>query len=261
MGWNCRTLVVALSLFLGPGRNALSQSVSIPPEEGLFEASALFPYSIRYPEGQAGKGRDLVIALHGFGSSADRFLSLSQPFVDAGMVFASLQAPYPLWIENRVGYSWVLSRRDRPDLEVPASQATLSFISAFVDHITTEIEPRQVVLLGFSQGASFAYLTGLANPVRFRALVAMSGAFDPDWFSGDPSSVRGSGLEVLIVHGKTDRRIAFQESEKAREFLESAGLEVALQEHPEGHVVPAEMLRKVASWIRRLPERTAPRNP
>jgi predicted esterase len=70
------------------------------------------------------------------------------------------------------------------------------------------------------------------------------------WFTGNTLAA-GSGVRVLLVHGREDPHAPFAVSEHARDTLKDAGYDVTFRPFVGGHTVPKDQLGFVGKWIRK----------
>jgi phospholipase/carboxylesterase len=107
----------------------------------------------------------------------------------------------------------------------------------------------KVILLGFSQGVSVAYLSALKHPDRVAGIVAFAGGFPRT--SITPEQLKaGSHIRVMITHGTDDQQVRIEASERARDLLKQAGYRVQFETFDGGHVLPPDAMRNAGEWIR-----------
>ncbi len=207
---------------------------------------------VRLPASQTpGKAYPLVVGLHGNGGNADDIMRGLTPEAFPGMICAAPDGPYPR--EDLAGqpgahYGWFVLTPDKA-LWRTLDAATSDYILAVVDEVSKGCSVSKVVLLGFSQGVSAAYLAALRRPGRIAGVVAFAGKFPEEEVT--PEEIRaGSQIRVLIGHGTADRNVDLAESARARDLLRGAGYEVRFLTFDGGHEVPASLLRLTGEWIR-----------
>jgi phospholipase/carboxylesterase len=109
-------------------------------------------------------------------------------------------------------------------------------------------EPGQIVLGGFSQGATMSYALGLgAGRPRPAALIVMSG-YLPE-VAGWELDLRPPLPFVLIGHGSVDEVIPVAYARAARAKLEKAGAELLYREYPLGHAIDRSFLTQASSRL------------
>ncbi|MFL9921156.1 alpha/beta fold hydrolase [Paraburkholderia fungorum] len=118
----------------------------------------------------------VIILLHGMGSNEQDLYSLL-PELPQKYAIISARAPYTL---AEGSYQWfqgtlVNNRLDGDPQQLAASRAR---IGGFVDQVVTKyrLDPHQVYLVGFSQGAILSYQVALTEPAKIRGIGVMSGA-------------------------------------------------------------------------------------
>jgi phospholipase/carboxylesterase len=216
------------------------------------EATALVPTQLFFPAAfDAEEPHTLVVALHGYGSSAEAFGRVGRRLAADGFLVAVPQPPYAFPVEGGVGFDWTLHHLNDDAL---SDRATPPLIERFLPDLVRDIGARyaidRVYALGFSQGAVMAIATSVINHDVFDGAVLFGLAdFRAGWFPGN-SFVEGRDVDVLLVHGRADDRVPFAVSERARDALAAAGYDVTLQPFRGGHSVPDEQLELVADWIR-----------
>lgn len=161
-------------------------------------------------DGNATPTRPLLLCLHGWGSNEDDFADLLRyiaPYND----YASLRAPLELQAPGTGSfgptpgaYSWFhdsVPTGDDLDRDIfAAATAVDSWVSANIP------EHREVVPIGFSQGAALAAHLLRVHPERYRGVVAMSGFLAPGGVSGSaPADDRLADLEIPVFYGYGDQ--------------------------------------------------------
>ena len=216
----------------------------------FIEAPTLLATFVQTPEDYDPEEHNIVVvALHGFGSLAERFIGLAPPFTSAGVIFAAVRAPYAFSYEDgRLGYDWSLQHLRQREPGDRAAQLTLDYIKNVLAGLSTRYRPERVYLMGFSQGGAFAYMSGIANHSSVDGLVIFGAGFDESWFPNG-SLAEASDLPVFIAHGETDEAISIAESERARDALTDLGYDVTYRPFAAGHTVPLEIVAEVVSWI------------
>jgi predicted esterase len=176
----------------------------------------------------------LVLMLHGAGADARSGIA---PFIgqaeEAGVILLAPDSRRRTWDALLDGYG--------PDV---------GFIDRALDEIFGRftVDPANVAVEGFSDGASYALGLGLANGDLFRRIVAFSPGYVPSTGTdGRPS--------VFISHGVADDILPIDRcSRRIVPALRREGYDVAYREFEGGHEVPAafaaEALASVAAAAR-----------
>jgi predicted esterase/predicted ester cyclase len=215
-------------------------------------STALLPCEIRLPSGfQADAEHDLVLALHGFGSSAERFAELAEPFTDEGMILAAPQAPTPFLVNDHIGYDWDRAH-DEPDgsaLRTSFGRASVGYLADVIAALKSQYKIRHVYLFGFSQGGAFASVVGIYHSDDVAGIISVGMGLDPGWFE-DGILESGSSVPVLFLHSSEDARIPIAFARDSAERLSDLGYDVTLLEYDGGHRVTEQVLSSAIEWLR-----------
>ena len=105
------------------------------------------------------------------------------------------------------------------------------------------IDPKRVVLLGFSDGASYALSLGTANPGLFRSIVALSPGYTAVPRRVDPSQ------RIFIAHGTDDRILPPGNVRNTiLPDLEAAGLKPRMRWFKGGHTIDRAALEEALDY-------------
>lgn len=189
-----------------------------------------------------------VIALHGRGSDEADLLGLA-PYLDDRLLWISPRAPLSL----EGGYEWYrLPAVGQPDQAT--FNAALSTLKRFIDEAAQAypIDPRQLYLLGFSQGGMLAYAHGLSHPGSVAGVVAHSSYIPLKSLLAAPVGLDLPGVAgkpFAIVHGTQDPMIPVRWAREARDYLTQAGADVTYHEFPMAHNVSDRSLAAIDYWM------------
>ncbi|TDC25802.1 phospholipase [Micromonospora sp. 15K316] len=169
----------------------------------------------------------LVVLLHGAGGSARQGLDLLLPVADEHHLL--LLAP------QAGASSW--------DLIVEGFGPDVRRVDGLLESVFAGYPVREVVIGGFSDGASYALSLGLTNGDLVAGVVAFSPGFSaPLVTHGHP--------EVFVSHGVDDRVLPVDVcSRRLVPRLHELGYDVTYQEFPGGHEVPEEIRAAAAEWL------------
>ncbi|MCK4671070.1 MAG: hypothetical protein KAT47_00915 [Candidatus Aegiribacteria sp.] len=191
----------------------------------------------------------LLVGLHGYGSSANMFIQLWERFDNPDFIYASPQAPYPFSTGKDVGYSWKKRELEDDELSGRADMATLGYIISTVEMLKSQFNVSDVYLLGFSQGCSATYITGIKYYNMFNGLICFGGWLDTTVVSTD-EILAAADLPFFIAHGKDDGVVAPEAGTSSRDHLENLGCDVTFVDFDGGHEVPEEVLQQVQNWMK-----------
>jgi phospholipase/carboxylesterase len=186
----------------------------------------------------------LIVLLHGLSGDENAMWIFDHALPRSATVIA----PRALYPSELGGYSWARSVV-RDDLDDVDYQAALDHLARFVREAIAlyEVDPRRVIVMGFSQGAALSYAYSLLHPEMLCGVVALAG-FLPDPLSALPAAP--ALPDYLIIHGTHDEAVPIDRARVARSVLESRGANVEYHEHRVGHKVSAQGMKEIARWIR-----------
>jgi phospholipase/carboxylesterase len=191
-----------------------------------------------------------IVALHGRGADAPDLVPLLQAMALDGVMVIAPRAPIAFNLGSS-GYAWYnLGQEGIPDAQTLRS--SLETLQKFLAEIKNgyPINPRQLFLLGFSQGTVVSYAIALLDPTEIRGIAALSGYIPHR--SGLPLQLQHlNGLSAFISHGTYDEVIPVKYGREAAELLRKAGAEVFYREYPMGHEVSENTLRDLNEWTRK----------
>jgi phospholipase/carboxylesterase len=226
-------------------------------EEIYLQAEKMIKCRVRLPDHfNPQKKYPLLIGMHGYGGNADDFVRIYRHFIDREVIFACPEAPYH-FTQNNQGrgshFSWAVQIQDSKVWE-KADPLSLTYVADVARQLRKQFKVGDVYLLGFSQGAAYAYMSAFRHPDLFRGLICFGGAFPEKSFSyagiTEEDIDKAKDLRVFIAHGIYDQAISFQESENAQKRLSAKGYNVQLIHFKGEHELPPDALNKALEWMR-----------
>jgi phospholipase/carboxylesterase len=114
-----------------------------------------------------------------------------------------------------------------------------------------DIDPEQLYLMGFSQGAIMSYYTLWRSPELIGGIIALSGRLlsEIDVETIDQSIY--STKRVFIGHGTEDRVMPVAASELTSEFIRDIGLSPTLRYYPIGHTISRDEIEDIVWWLQK----------
>jgi phospholipase/carboxylesterase len=185
-----------------------------------------------------------LLLLHGRGADELDLLGIV-PALDPRLAIVSARAPFELGF----GYYWYeLLDIGRP--EERSFRRALELLDAFSVEIATryQLEPTQLYVLGFSQGAMMAGALALTKPDRVAGTVALSG-YLPLHAGLTLDATRQADTAWFVAHGERDPVIPVGFGRESRDFLSSAGADLTYHEYPIPHAINDAELADVARWL------------
>ena len=172
----------------------------------------------------------LVVMLHGAGGDAAGGLSPFRDLADeAGIILLAPDSRDRTWDVLLGGFG--------PDVAF-LDQALAQTFEQYV------VDPENITVEGFSDGASYALGLGLANGSLFRKVVAFSPGFAP-------SASRQGQPRVFISHGQADDVLPIDRcSRRIVPRLQALGYDVEYREFEGGHAIPPDIVEEALEWWR-----------
>jgi phospholipase/carboxylesterase len=175
--------------------------------------------------------RQIVLLLHGFGSSGDDMIALAPHWQEAlpDALFLAPHAPQRCTM-MAAGYQWWGLSGLAPAALAAGAAAAAPAIHAFIDRKLAQygLSETDMAIAGFSQGTMMALHVGLRRPRAVAAVVGYSGMLTatsdlPPDFAKPP---------VLLVHGSADPVVPIAALQMARGTLERLGVPVTTHVSP-----------------------------
>jgi phospholipase/carboxylesterase len=210
-----------------------------------------------------GSGPPTLVLLHGYGSSAEEWMQFTRTIRwPAGGRFVFPQGPdayapsagpagprawWPLYLRSHIppGQSMPdLSTTRPPGLRTAADR---------VEDLLKAIDRSPggpIVLGGFSQGAMVASEVAFQSDTPLAGLVLLSGTV-VDEASWRANYARRRGLPVFVAHGRRDGVLPYAASDRMRQDLQAAGLDVTWCAFDGGHDLSAEVIRELNRFLAR----------
>lgn len=182
--------------------------------------------------------RQLLIFLHGVGSSGQDVRGVAQALASArpDTIVLTPDGPFP-FDGNPQGRQWYslygVNEHNRLQRTVDALPALDALIKDALK--THQVEPEQLTLAGFSQGAIMA-MSWAAQGNSCAGIIAFSGRL-PD---GLP--ITATQTPITLIHGTQDNVIGHRFAQDAQARFKAAGQPVALHTLPMGHMINDQAL-------------------
>lgn len=213
----------------------------------------------------------IVIMLHGYGRPRESLLLLAEREADRyGTIFIFPEAPVAVDWHRRAWWRPQMSAvavglDPWPSIENPNRQpgaqtvmpdddvvAARQLVTALIAEVRARFDADndELLLAGFSQGATLALDVALHLEERLGGLVFLSGKpLDPDYAADMLPRLRG--LPVLVAHGRDDQVAAFAPVDRLRRMLSAAGVELVWVPFDGGHLISPVAQRFLTWFIRR----------
>jgi phospholipase/carboxylesterase len=192
-----------------------------------------------------------IVALHGWGANAHDLLGLAPYFHGGEALVLCPQGPVTVPVgEGVVGYGWFPlsggAELDSSALTMAGLRLKTFLDQAFEVH---PVDPKHLLIMGFSQGGVMAYDLVLRDPGSYTGLVAMSSWLPEEVAAGVEANAGGAALPILITHGTADPMIPVGRAQDSNERLRALGYAPIYREYDMQHELRPEALRDVVGFL------------
>jgi len=192
-----------------------------------------------------------ILTLHGRGANAFDLLGLAPHICSGRFLVICPQGPLETPIApDTMGYAWYpMSLGGPPD--VAAILSSQKLLKDFLDECLRRypIDPKKLVVLGFSQGGVMAHSLALANPERFAALAILSSWLPKELLPRLNVNDAVQSLPTLIQHGTQDSMIEVARARSSVETLRELRVPLTYREYEMGHEIRPRSLLDLSAWL------------
>ena len=235
-----------------PSCNLLTPRSPVP-EDVVFQSQYLTAI-LKLPESyDSSRTYPLLVALHGNGGTSAGFAPLFSSLARASVLVAVPQGEYR---KPAGGYSWFFETSDRSLWEEYDTRSVAGVV-ALISDLRARYPIGNVFVLGFSQGASLAYMTGLRNPSLVSGVLAISGYLPEIDREGSivhaQDVVNARNVEIFVARGTSDSLVSRQAYTVQRDYLVTNGYSVTEFEFAGAHYLTEDLLFRVLQWLKEQP--------
>jgi len=185
-----------------------------------------------------------IIGLHGWTGDEHVFEPVAKMMnIDDAQWFFP-RAPYKA--DSGKGYSW-FSGTDETGWDIEKTRVGIHQLLA--DIRSEGFSPKNIFLIGFSQGASLAMEIALRLPFAIGGIVPIAGFIKFRDTLSNEATKESKATPVLLLHGSQDEIIHVIASEKAHDFFKERGNPVYFKRYDGGHKIPKRTGPIVKSFI------------
>lgn len=231
---------------------------------GLNTAKESSTYKIHYLNGDKAQGYvvllpgnynstesyPVLITLHGNGGDAGSMAGAFEAYSRLPVIIVAPQGQYP----KARGYSWFNETVDKSKWEVEDKKC-IDYLVQIIKDVQKYYKMDNLFLLGFSQGASLAYMAGFRHPSMFRGIAAIGGslpAIDTEGSVVKMEDIKNAdGLKVFVARGVDDSLVPKRFYDYQIKFLNENDYDVDSYEYNGPHDLTADLLREIYRWLRK----------
>lgn len=226
-------------------RNAGAVAWAGPSDKSCVESGLI--HCVRLPE-QAGPDRPApaLVMLHGWRGDESSMWIFKQ-VIAAGAAAITPRAPLELKPQE---YAWYRHNGGRPTPDPASLREGLEYLVRFMTTIPDQypIDPKRLLLVGFSQGAAIGNGLALSRPDLIIGMASLAGMM-PEL---PPDIVRDegvAGLPVFIAHGTEDQIVPVLEARKTRDVYAGHGADITYGEYKTGHKMTVQGIKDLKTWV------------
>lgn len=213
------------------------------------QQSSTLEYLVRQPK-TAAEHPPLLVLLHGVGSNERDLFSFAHQLPGEYLV-VSARAPITLSSGSYAWYQVDLSA-GKPVFNTEQEKQSRATLIAFIEDLvrTQQVDPKRVLLCGFSQGAIMSYTVALTRPDLVQGIAALSGRLLDEVRPLVKPTPALSDLRVLIAHGTHDKVLPVSGALEADTYLRTLGINPTLKTYPVQHTINAALLADLVHWLK-----------
>ena len=191
-----------------------------------------------------------IILIHGYGSNMDDLFSFAN-YLPEQYTIISIHAPLELPFGGGAWYSINFDSNLKKWSDNDEAKKSLGKIIDQLDYFasTYELNPNNISLIGFSQGAILSWSLLLDHPSLFRRAICMSGYINQEILQKSIGEYRN--VLAYSSHGLNDFTVPYDWAKSSILTLKENNPKVIFNTYPDGHNVSPENFESILNWIKR----------
>lgn len=189
-----------------------------------------------------------IILLHGYGSNADDLFSFAN-YLPHLITVISLEAPLETPFGGKAWYSIHFDAAQDKWSDLEEAKKSLDAITQQLEYFIDEydLNPKDISLMGFSQGAILSWSLLLDHPQRFRRAICMSGYINTQLLEKPLDEYQN--VLAYASHGTNDLTVPYEWAELSIGELRINNPKTEFNAYPDGHNVSPENFKDLLEWI------------
>ena len=191
-----------------------------------------------------------LILLHGWGANGHDLAPLGESlnFKNAHLLFPEGQGTVPGgWGAGKSWFTFPVNENSQRDRLKSREQIFL----CISELIQKGIDPKTIILLGFSQGACMAVDVALSYRETVGGIVVLSGFYIDD--DGKNENINyPNGIPIFSGHGLYDPIVPLTTRNDSLKILEDRGFSITWKDYPIAHNIAQEEIRDVRNFLNRI---------
>ena len=189
-----------------------------------------------------------IILLHGYGSDENDLFSFAD-YLPNKFTIISLRAPFETPMGGFCWFSINFNNSNQKWSDSKQANESISALCSEIDHLIAKysLNPNQIDLMGFSQGAVISWCLLLDFPMKINRAICMSGYIDRTLLKKDINSYRD--VTAYSSHGTNDEVIPFEWAKNSIELLKKNNRKVIFNAFNDAHNVSQENFQNIIKWL------------
>lgn len=191
------------------------------------------------------KNSPALFLLHGYGSNADDLFSFT-PYLPERHTIIALQAPLTIAPNSYAWYPLYPKPDGTFESELEAAWKAVASLMENIEELVVKysLNPKNISLMGFSQGAILSWALAFSEPKKIRRIVALSGMVHESVDTSKPPS-----FLAYAAHGTEDSVIPIEKARNTILPLAKKYKEIDYHEFHDGHGVSQENFNLLLQWL------------
>lgn len=189
-----------------------------------------------------------IILLHGYGSDENDLFSFAE-YLPKKYTIISLRAPFETPMGGYCWFSINFNNSNEKWSDHKQAYQSILNLESQIDFFIQKynLEPDQIDLLGFSQGAVLSWTLLLDSSIKINRAVCLSGYIDKSLLKEDIYSYRD--IIAYSSHGTNDPVIPFDWAKTSIESLKENNPNVVFNSFQDAHNVSQENFQSILNWL------------
>ena len=189
-----------------------------------------------------------IILLHGYGSDENDLFSFAE-YLPKKYTIISLRAPFETPMGGYCWFSINFNNSNEKWSDHKQAYQSILNLESQIDFFIQKynLEPDQIDLLGFSQGAVLSWALLLDFSIKINRAVCLSGYIDKSLLKEDIYSYRD--IIAYSSHGTNDPVIPFDWAKTSIESLKENNPNVVFNSFEDAHNVSQENFQSILNWL------------
>ncbi len=221
-------------------------------DTSLTQAAGL-TYRLRLPAPINQGAAPAIVMIHGYGANEGDVFELV-PYFDPRLLIAAPRGPGLYSPDPRGSFKWYDMDLQTCQAELgapdPGLKQLLESIEVLPASVGLEVDPAQLFIGGFSQGATMSMAAVSARPELFAAVICHSCPYSEELaerLRGVADKLRAKPF--FLAHGLHDFLPIAEHGRKVAEVLREIGVDLTYKEYDFAHETSEQSRQDMAQWL------------